>query len=466
MSETDAETPAPGVGATSMHGGNGGPESNLASSRAGDSAVVDFFTRVIPLFSVLGSLDTNEPPFLVLAGLVVYFAQHLGFIINPHYRLLWGDIIGKDITNILYGFHVPFYDPSFAPSAAGPSTVVAMTYAAVALGLILWGVMIFYRRSTASTDKQNPVFVFCNRMLVRALTTCLLIPALQSCFAAMVCGAEHTLWYFPNDSSAVCWGSTHIAGFIGGCLFVVGVLPLAYLSLGCQFEAKRDSEHIKAKRHSLLDEVTFVHDVLSCLLFQVLLGYHQLGAFAILHFVSSAAVVAAVAMYQPYYSTAVNQFYCVVHALEALASLLLAAAAFNDTFSFAGATSVLLLGLAPFVVVYAMLLATYRINPVFLHRLLLCQLERNTNANRIRAALHEQRRQEGRFPEGLDDDSVFPPLPDLEAKVTECVTRQESNFATDATSQASRVENRKVDIVASYLCRCTSLQMWTWPRNS
>lgn len=423
------------------HGQNAAPL-GASHTRAGDSAVVDFFTNRIPLFPVLSSFETNQPQLFVILGLIVYLAQHLGFIINVHFRDAWGYIIGEDIVNIFYGFHVPLYDPRFVYSASS-SSLIGMVYASLALGLVFYGIILFYHTTSANTDKQNPAFVYFNRLLVHALTTVLLIPILQICFAGMVCGKSGTIWYFPSDASSKCWGSAHLATFIPSAVFLAAVVPLLYLSLCCQFDSRTESEHLKSRRHSVVDEICFAHTVLSCALFQVLLGYDMRGTFAIVHGVSSAVVAVSYAYYLPYFEMSMNQLMCAIHTVEALASTLVAAFLLNRTFAIANITSTLFISLLPFAIVYALIFAKYRINPEFFHQLQLCQTEHllppSTGYNVV-------------FPRGLVDDREFPPFPELENQVVECVTRQESAFpGEDSMSKENEHQYGKNEVLAAFL---------------
>lgn len=417
--------------------------------RAGESAVVDFFTKRIPLFPVLNSFEKNQPQLFVILGLVIFFAQHVGFIVNTHFRDVLGYILGGDIANIFYGFHLPLYDPTFVYSAV-PSSLIGMTYAALVLSLCLFGSMLFYYTSSATTDKQNPAFVYLNRMLVHSLTTILLIPLTQICFSGMVCGAAGTVWHYAgvSSNSTQCWSGTHLATFVPSGIMLATVIPLLYLALGCQYDSSPESDHLKARRHSLVDELGFAHDVLSCLLFQVLLAYDMRGAFAIIHCISAFALSFSYAFYLPYYELGVNQFYCATHAAEGAVSLVVAAALTNKSFALSASASTLIISLTPFAVVYAVMFATYRINPRYLHQLQMCMTERPP-----------QPKSSVTFPTGLVDDTQFPAYPDLENQVVECITRQEAtsnpfspfhNGEEDDASHA-KSENRARQVTVAFL---------------
>ncbi|CUG94184.1 transmembrane protein, putative, partial [Bodo saltans] len=393
--------------------------------RAGDHSVVVFFTSVIPLFSSLTSFESTEPQLLVVAGIIVYVFQHIGFLINAHFSDVLGYILGGDIANIFYGFHFPLYDPLFVYDAK-PTSLIALVYVTFALGLLLVTLTMFYRTTGSDTDKKNPAFVLVNRLVLHGMSTFLLIPMLQVCLAGMVCGDQWSLWHYAgrsnvDQSTIQCWGSNHLATFIPSALFTAAILPMIYLTIGCQFETRNSSDHLKARRNSFVDEIVFAHDVISCVLFQVLLAYNQRGAFAIVHAASAFVVSGAHAYYLPFYDLNMNQFFAAVHAVEGAISVIVAAALLNPSFAMSASASAMIIGLAPFAALYAAVLAAYRVHPLFVHLMQQCK-------SGVRPYLETSKVP---FPKGLADDTNFAPFPDLEEQVVECVTRQDAHAATE-----------------------------------
>ena len=424
----------------------------LTNRRTGYDKTVEFLCKQFPFYGILQTFEANQPYFLVIVGMFIYAMQQFAFVINPHFSDAWGYILGDDIATILYSFHFPLYDPLFNKTAA-PTAIVGMIFALLALGLVLYLTVGYCRFMTGDKDKQNPAFVYFNRMLVHSLTTWMLIPLLQLCFVSLVCGPstidtrKTALWMYPGDATAQCWGSIHAPSFIAASLFLLLILPLLYLALVSQFDASR-TEHPKCRRHTFVDDFAFAHSLLSAALFQILLGYDQRGAFAIIHCISASIVAVAHWYYLPYCSTAVNQFFCIVHSIEALTAALLAAAMLNSTFLISGAASPLLLGLGPFAAIAAFVAVNSRVNPMFQHRLASCHVERA-----LQEMPNASQLETGRFPIGLNDDSKQVGFANMEQLVKDSAARISYFENADGDFASSRSANvvQKQEIIEPFI---------------
>jgi class 3 adenylate cyclase len=423
---------------------------SLTNRKIGFDETIEYLTKSFPFLAILQTFETNQPYFFVVCGMFIYAMQLLAFVINPHFADAWSHILGEDIATILYSFHFPLYDPLFNKNAT-PMAVPAMMFALLAAGFVLYFSIGYCRFMTGDKEKQNAHFVYFNRLVFHAMSTWMLIPALQLCAVSMVCGFSSDsdvkgLWMFPDMESAQCWGSTHLPSFVAAGLFVVLVLPLLYLTLLCQFDSHRP-DHPKCRRHTFVDQYAFFHSLVSAAMFHILLGYDQRGAFAIIHCISASLCAAAHYYLLPYYSSGVNQFFVVLHSVEALAAAFLAAALLNSTFMASAAASPLLLGFGPVVIVASIMAVQSRVNPIFEHRLDACHSEHaltEVPAARTEACV---------FPHGLHDESKVVAFANIEQLVKECATRivhfenQESEFQ----SVRSNAQVHKPEVLAPYI---------------
>ena len=132
-------------------------------------------------------------------------------------------MLGGEIASTFYAFHFPWYNPLFSPNNSGLTTMQAMTYSLLGIGLALY-LSIWYRYWTrAESDKQNTVRVYLTQLLVHSISTWLFIPSLQLAFGAMMCNMELNMWHAPLES---CGSSGHVSVFVPALLYLCTPVPL------------------------------------------------------------------------------------------------------------------------------------------------------------------------------------------------------------------------------------------------
>lgn len=340
------------------------------SSRLGRSPLVDFFLREVPIFSLLGTIEANQPYNFVVVGLLITFFQHLAFVINPHFGSTWRYIFGEGVAEAFFAFHFAIFDPALT-SSASPTVAFVLLSILLALALFFCFVVLYYKIFSADTDKQHEAFVYVNRGVIHAISTILLIPSLRLSFGVLVCTSESRIGLLPDHE---CWTGEHIGLFIMGAAYALFVLPVAYMVLICQYDANPRSEHLRARSHTRVDELAFAHAISSCFLFAVMVPYGHAGGFALLNGVGSFFVAAAYVVYLPHFNMTMNRFFVTLHVLETFASATCAAVTLIESARVASVAPVLFLGLAPLVALIAWVVAPCRVSPTFEHAMQLAAL--------------------------------------------------------------------------------------------
>lgn len=322
-------------------------------------------TRYFPLFPIMMTFKHTCPHVLSLMVMVIFSLQQLAFVINPHFSDAWGRLLGVAIAKIVYAFQFPFADPALTGRA---TTVTFLVFVCLLLGatIVLFGCVLFHLRRTEDKAEGKGWTSFIAAFLLEVFSTILLIPIFQFCFSCMVCGSTGHMWMLPGLEAAKCWGPAHIGCFILSILCVLLLLPVLYIKLGCVYDYRPLSDNFLACRHSTLHTINFIHDFFASFLFNVMVAWGAGGGFATILAVTSALVAVSTVYYLPFYNMNVNRFYVCVRAAQCVASLFLACSLTEYLFMQSHAAAPLFLGFGAFVVVFAVVITDFRVNPRYI----------------------------------------------------------------------------------------------------
>ena len=436
---------------------NSGGSNNIFSDAIGveafrHSAHIRFLSRTFPFLTVMQAYTrAQEPQLFVFLGELINVAQHLAFVLNPHFGAVWGYILGGEVSEALYAFHLPFYDRLLVHSTDVTAAFYSLLsiYLTIAIAIVVAHIAIGV--TAARTDRYNSGLVTFIRFALRSMSSWLWIPFVQTLIAPLACithNGSRVVWYYAYYADASrqgggrCEGGNHIAFIVMACLAMAIGAPLYFMARWCEYPSRGDSVRWRARRHWYVDATDFVHSAVMCVLFQTLIANGRHGVFACILAVTSAVMVALYCFFLPFYHHRMHYLYVGMHTTTAVAAVLAAVASMNDNWYATAMSPVLLLGSLPLLLIFSMLWADFRINPKFLRALQLCSVDGKLATVRLvrsRAVAREDEMIETivplpaphrhipytsvthrmRFPAGLQDETlaVFAPFDDFDDRV-------------------------------------------------
>ena len=343
----------------------------VLSSRIEQSFSIELFTKIFPIFTVFQQFTTCEPRWVTLCGMLVYLAQHLGFIFNPHFTACWGYLLGEQVSNVLYGTHLPLWDAALVPSTSDVSVHCLLWFFAVlAVAQVTIVVSYMFRSTSDEVEREPGQWVLLFRALFHSMSTWLMVPWLSVAVLPLVAPASSRSVY--RASVGECWTSTHVVALVGALFLLALAYPVACLSLTCQYEDRHNSACLKARSHSLTNIAECVEQPLLVVLLHVCIAYDRLTLFAALFCVISFAMGVLHCFFMPFYSRNANRFFVVVHALCSVAGLIGAIGTGVPALRDSSASSAAFLALFPFVVLVGAALTETRVSSLCLMQLRLC----------------------------------------------------------------------------------------------
>lgn len=327
--------------------------------------ITRWLTKYFPLFPVLLSVKPGNLELVSFLGLFIFFMQHVGLLLTPHFRPQWGSILGNKISDMFYGFLFTVYDPVLVAKVT-PVAMVVLDYFVLGVGLCIVCCILLQLRSREELRAEAKTTTGgIARFLLNIVSGPLLLPIIFLSFASATCNASDKMSLYPDLGSTQCWGSWHIATFIPGILNFLIFLPLTYVKTVCVYDYFPLSDNLLAKRHSFMDKIRFFCDIVNCGLFVICISFDVPAAYTVLHAILSGVQIIGYIFLLPYYKMSMNRFYVFVHSIEVFASAFLTASCMNYSFLTSDITSVLFLGFGLLFTVFLLLFTDFRVNPLF-----------------------------------------------------------------------------------------------------